>query len=140
MSKMRVIALDFGHTVMDERKDVDMPLNTRPVHLMPQVVEVLPSLRMPIALWANTRIARETEVRHWLARAGIETYFRWVVTSVDAGFRKPQPGFFGFALARCGVARDEVLFVGNQLSTDIRGGEDFGIKTVWPSGRHFQSW
>ena len=35
--------------------------------------------------------------------AGIEQFFTWVVTSVDAGVRKPGPGFFEFALDRCGV-------------------------------------
>jgi FMN phosphatase YigB (HAD superfamily) len=53
-------------------------------------------------------------------RAGIGRFFAWVVTSVDAGFRKPAPEFFDFALAKCALSKDEVLFVGNQLSTNIR--------------------
>ncbi len=139
MTILKVIAFDFGHTLMDERKDADMPLETRPVHLMPEVLEVLPQLPLSMALWANTRTAREANVRRWLARAGIEQFFTWVVTSVDAGARKPEPGFFEFAVARCDVAKDEVLFVGNQLNTDIRGGEGFGIRTVWLSGSEYRS-
>jgi FMN phosphatase YigB (HAD superfamily) len=38
--------------------------------------------------------------------------------------------FFDFALRKCGLARDEVLFVGNQLNTDIAGGRAYGIRTV----------
>jgi len=53
-------------------------------------------------------------------RAGIGRFFAWVVTSVDAGFRKPALEFFDFALAKCALSKDEVLFVGNQLSTNIR--------------------
>jgi putative hydrolase of the HAD superfamily len=93
----------------------------------------------PLAVWANTRTAREVDVRAWLARAGIERFFTWVITSVDAGVRKPAAGFFEFALARCGLTKDDVLFVGNQLNTDIRGGQSFGVRTVWISGADYRS-
>jgi len=56
---------------------------------------------------------------------------------VDAGFRKPAPEFFDFAL--CALSKDEVLFVGNQLNTDITGGEQYGIRTVWLCGRPYRS-
>jgi len=111
-----------------------MLLDTRPVHLMPSVVDVLPQLTLPLAVWANTRVARVTTVRGWLDRAGIGPLFHWVVTSVDAGARKPAPEFFRYALADCGLTKDDVLFVGNQLNSDIAGGEAFGIPTVWLSG------
>jgi FMN phosphatase YigB (HAD superfamily) len=32
-----------------------------------------------------------------------------------------------------------VLFVGNQLNTDIAGAEAFGIRTVWLSGPAYRS-
>jgi FMN phosphatase YigB (HAD superfamily) len=135
----KLIAFDFGHTLMDERKDADVPLAVRSVHLMPDVLDVLPRLPVPMAVWANTRVAREADVRTWLARAGIERFFTCVITSVDAGVRKPERGFFDFALARCRLLKDDVLFVGNQLNTDIRGGEGFGIRTVWLSGADYRS-
>ena len=131
---LKAIAFDWGHTLMDERLDEHIPLEARPVHLMPGVAEVLPQLMLPLAVWANTRVAREVEVRGWLNRAGLGPLFPWVITSVDAGARKPAPEFFEYALARCGLTKDDVLFVGNQLNTDIAGGEAFGIRTVWLCG------
>src|SRR5260370_10676872 len=125
-----LVAFDFGHTLMHERRDADVPLDVRPVHLMPDVLDVLPLIPVPMAVWANTRTARESEIRNWLARAGIERFFTSVVTSVDAGARQPAAAFFVFALARCGRVRDGVLFGGNQLNTDIRGGGDVGILAV----------
>jgi putative hydrolase of the HAD superfamily len=62
-----------------------------------------------------------------------------VITSVDAAARKPAPEFFHYALARCGLAKDDVLFVGNQLNTDIAGAEAFGIRTAWLSGSAYRS-
>jgi FMN phosphatase YigB (HAD superfamily) len=106
---------------------------------MPDVLDVLRCVPVPMAVWANTQTAREADVRTWLARAGIERFFTWVITSVDAGVRKPAAGFFEFALARCGLAKDDVLFVGNQLNTDVCGGVRFGIRTVWLSGADYRS-
>ena len=136
---LKAIAFDWGHTIMDERRDEVVPLGSRPIHLMPGVSEVLPQIGLPLALWANTRGARELDVRQWLERAGLSSLFRWVVTSVDAGARKPAPRFFEYALARSEVAKEETLFVGNQLNTDILGAEAVGIRTVWLSGSDYHS-
>ena len=94
---------------------------------------------MPLALWANTRDADERDVRNRLRKAGLEQYFQWVITSVDAGARKPSAGFFDYALQVCGFTKHDVVFVGNQMNTDIAGGETYGISTVWLSGDEYRS-
>src|SRR3954462_9667594 len=136
---LKAVPFDWGHTIMDECRDGHVPLDERPVHLMPGVSEVLPQVALPLALWANTRVASEADVRGWLERAGFSAFFRWVITSVDAGARKPAPQFFQYALARCGLAREQVLFVGNQLNTDVSGAEAFGIPTAWLSSAAYRS-
>jgi len=136
---IRAVAFDFGHTIVNEKKGAANPLESRPIHLMPDVPEILPRIPVPMAVWANTRTATSSELRQFLDRAGIGRFFTCVVTSVDAGFRKPAPQFFDFALRKFGLARDEVLFVGNQLNTDIAGGQSYGISTVWLSGSAFRS-
>ena len=136
---LKAIAFDWGHTVMDECRDGDVPLQGRGVHLMPGVAEVLPQIGLPLALWANTRAATEADVRGWLERANLNRIFRWVITSVEAGARKPAPEFFEYALARCGLAKEDILFVGNQLNTDILGAEAIGIATVWLSDAAYRS-
>jgi HAD superfamily hydrolase (TIGR01509 family) len=136
---LKAIAFDWGHTLMDELRDRQVSLDVRPVHLMPGVADVLPRLTLPLAIWANTRVVAEAAVRGWLDRAGLGPLFRWVITSVDAGVRKPAPEFFQYALARCGLTKEDVLFVGNQLNSDITGGEAFGIRTVWLCGPAYRS-
>jgi FMN phosphatase YigB (HAD superfamily) len=135
---LKAVAFDWGHTLMDERRDAQVPLDARPVHLMPGVADVLPQLALPLAVWANTRVVGEAAVRDWLDRARLGP-FHWVITSVEAGARKPAPEFFQYALGRCRLAKDDVLFVGNQLNSDITGGEAFGIRTVWLSGPAYRS-
>jgi len=124
---------------MDELRDRDVPMEVRPVHLMPGAAAVVPQMTLPLAVWANTRIAREGDVRRWLDRAGLGSGFRWVVTSIDAGARKPARAFFQFALAQMGCRAADVLFVGNQLNADVAGGEASGIRTVWVSGSEYHS-
>jgi FMN phosphatase YigB (HAD superfamily) len=136
---IRAVAFDFGHTLVNEEKEVANPLESSPIHLMPDVLEILPRIPVPMAVWANTRTATSSDLRRFLDRAGIGRFFTCVVTSVDAGFRKPAAQFFDFALRKFGFARDEVLFVGNQLNTDIAGGQSYGISTVWLSGSAFRS-
>lgn len=92
-----LITFDLGHTVMNERLDNEVPIERRPVHLMPGVDDALQRLTHSCALWASTRGTREKEVRAWLDRAGLERRFEWVITSVDAGCRKPAPEFFAYA-------------------------------------------
>ena len=124
---------------MDERGDANVPIQTRAIHLMPGVAEVLPRLTMPLALWANTRVARDADVRRWLERAGLASRFESVITSVDAGARKPAPAFFEYALARGGFGKDDVVFVGNQLNSDITGAQVFGIQSIWLSAAAYRS-
>lgn len=135
---VQLVALDWGHTIMDERAGVGTPMGEWPIRLMPHVQDTLPLIPLPMALWANAP-AREGDVRDWLTRAGVSRYFSHVVTSEDAGARKPSAAFFAFALARCGVRASDVLFVGNQLNTDVAGGNAMGIPTVWLSGAAYRS-
>jgi len=136
---VRVLALDWGHTLMDERRDRDIPLDDRPAHLMPGVREALAAITLPLAVWANTREGDERHVRAWLRRAGLDGAFTWVITSIDAGARKPSTRFFAYALARCGCAADDVLFVGNQLNTDVAGANAVCIRSVWLAGDAYRS-
>jgi putative hydrolase of the HAD superfamily len=54
-----------------------------------------------------------------------------VVTSAEAGFRKPDPRIFEAALAAVQCRPERALFVGDSLDTDIAGGRAAGIRSVW---------
>jgi FMN phosphatase YigB (HAD superfamily) len=136
---LSAVMFDFGHTIMDELKGGEIPLASRPVCLMPGLPEILPHIAFRMGIWANTKVAREYDIRVWLRRARINDHFEWVITSVDAGARKPDRRFFSYALKKCKLKKEEVLFVGNQLNTDIRGANDYGIRCVWLSGHAYRS-
>ena len=134
---LKLVAFDVGHTLIDE--GIDAATFARPVRPMRDVREALQQIQLPMAAWSNTRSAREADVRRLVAAADIDHFFTWVVTSVDAGSRKPHRDFFRFALRKCSLSESEVLFVGNQLNTDVCGGVSCGIRTVWISGEAHRS-
>lgn len=62
----------------------------------------------------------------------IRPYFSHLVISEEIGAAKPQPAYFERAFALMGdPPREEVLMVGDSLTSDIAGGIAFGVDTVW---------
>ncbi len=73
-----------------------------------------------------------------LAGSAIHDCFAEVVISEEVGAAKPDPEIFDVTFERIGEpAREDVLMVGDSLTSDIRGGSDYGIDTCWfnPRGR-----
>ena len=54
-----------------------------------------------------------------------------IFTSEDAKSYKPRKELFEYALNSTGLRADEVVHIGDSLSSDIKGAADVGIKAVW---------
>ncbi len=66
------------------------------------------------------------------ARSALNGYFAGLVISEEVGAAKPHPHIFDVAFRRMGQPRrDEVLMVGDSLTSDVRGGVDYGLDTCW---------
>jgi HAD superfamily hydrolase (TIGR01549 family) len=61
----------------------------------------------------------------------LSKYFKFLVSSEEVVKTKPEKDAFELALKKTGANKEEVLFVGNSFSSDIVGGENYGIDTVW---------
>ena len=73
-----------------------------------------------------------------IASAGIASYFRKIFISEQMGLHKPQKEFFDACFAAIpGFHREEALIIGDSLTSDIRGGDNAGIRTCWfnPQGK-----
>ena len=69
---MRAVAFDFGHTLIDEQKDGNVPLESHPIHLMAEISEVLTYISLPLAVWP---------IHAWLPKPNFA-----------GGLRGPPPG------------------------------------------------
>jgi putative hydrolase of the HAD superfamily len=65
-----------------------------------------------------------------LAGLGLDRYFDSVTISSEAGYAKPAPQVFEFALARSGASADEVLHVGDAPHLDVAGATAAGIEAI----------
>ena len=72
-----------------------------------------------------------------LTSAGLYPYFEQVFISQEIGFNKPDKAYFDRCFARIpGFDREKALMVGDSLTSDIRGGINAGVKTVWVNPAH----
>lgn len=98
--------------------------------------ELVKSLYGQYRLGIITNGLTEVQTRR-IRQSIIGKYFEEIVISEEIGVAKPDARIFQYTLERFGQTdKAQVLMVGDNLSSDIRGGRDFGIDTCWfnPSG------
>jgi 2-haloacid dehalogenase len=67
-----------------------------------------------------------------LRRSGLAPYLSAVLISEEVGAAKPDARIFCQAFAAIGhPPKDAVMIVGDSLTSDMRGGLDYGIDTCW---------
>ncbi|MBP1995442.1 HAD family hydrolase [Paenibacillus eucommiae] len=69
---------------------------------------------------------------------GIRDYFHTIIVSDEVGIKKPDPKIFSMALENLNISGENVLFVGDHPSNDVKGALDAGMHAVWLSG--FGEW
>jgi putative hydrolase of the HAD superfamily len=61
---------------------------------------------------------------------GISRYFKFILLSTFYGFRKPDPRLFRIAGALLNVPLEEVVYVGNDPETDVKGAKQVNMQAV----------
>jgi HAD superfamily hydrolase (TIGR01509 family) len=103
-----------------------------PVPGIEDVLRRLKSDRIPFAAISNAPFCgRILEAN--LEKYGLRSYFQFVVSSADVGFRKPTAAIFVTALSRLGVKADQTWFIGDTLREDIVGAAKAGLQPIWIS-------
>ncbi|MHC5268449.1 YjjG family noncanonical pyrimidine nucleotidase [Enterococcus sp. LJL98] len=72
-----------------------------------------------------------------LGDAGFLPYFKEVIVSEDTGYQKPMIEFFDYTFAKIPhLDKKKTAIIGDSLSSDIQGGKNAGIATIWlaPAG------
>ena len=82
----------------------------------------------PVPIYVVSNIDREDILSaiefHGLKPAGI-------FTSEDAKSYKPRKELFEFALKSTGLSAEQVVHIGDSLSSDVKGASSVGINTIW---------
>ena len=92
-------------------------------------LNVLKSLHGKVRQYAVTNGAKQVQ-REKLERSMFNRYLDGAFISDEIGFEKPMKGFFDAVFDSIGDYRkDEIMIIGDSLTSDIKGGRDAGIIT-----------
>jgi YjjG family noncanonical pyrimidine nucleotidase len=116
------LSLTFSHDYVTES-----PSKNR---LMPQALETLNYLKRRYRLYIITNGFEEIQSTKMKA-SGIAHFFDAVITSEKAGYKKPSPEIFRLALNHSEAQPFEAVMIGDNLLTDIAGGRNADIDTVY---------
>jgi len=107
------------------------------VSLFPNAFEILEYLKPKYKLHLITNGFNEVQIQK-LAVSGLGNYFIEVITSEEAGFKKPDERIFHYAMQKAGAAADESLMIGDDPEVDIEGAKNIGMDQVLfdPEGKY----
>lgn len=98
--------------------------------------ETLISLKGKYVLAAvtnGTKAAQEKKLR----LSGIDEIFDAVFISENVGFEKPNKEYFDYVFENLGITnKNEVLLIGDSLTSDMKGGLVAGVDTCWFNPAH----
>jgi len=103
------------------------------ITLYPDVLDALQSLsaRLPLVALSNGNADLE--------RLGLDDYFVGSVNARGVGALKPDPEIFRAACAALQTAPENIMHIGDHPIEDVRGAQDFGMKSTWMN-RRANSW
>ena len=94
-------------------------------------LEVIHALKGKVKQYAVTNGTRVAQKRK-LANSGLDQLLDKAFISDEIGVEKPMIGFFDAVWAEIGTfSREEVIIVGDSLTSDMQGGVNAGILTCW---------
>ena len=93
--------------------------------------KLIQELKGKVKQYAVTNGTKTAQDRK-LDKSGLRELFDGVFISEEVGIEKPGKGFFDFVFQIIGnYELDEILIVGDSLTSDMQGGNNAGIKCCW---------
>ena len=99
-------------------------------HLFEGAVELLDYLKLKYSLHIITNGFHEVQALK-MKSANIDHYFETVTNSENAGFKKPHPGIFEYALTAANVAKCDSIMIGDCIEADVQGALDCGLDAIY---------
>lgn len=97
----------------------------------PHLRETLETLRrMGLRMGVISNIISTSVVPHFLREYGVDQYMECVVLSSETGVRKPSAEIFRVAEEKMGLKPEELAYVGDTISRDVRGVRNAGWKCM----------
>jgi putative hydrolase of the HAD superfamily len=131
--RFELALLDFGIEDPGLAESIGMEyitISPQKTNLFPNAHEILSYLKLKYPLHIITNGFEEVQYTK-LKNSRLSAYFDQIITSEDAGCKKPDPGIFRYALQKAGAKADESLMIGDDPEVDVKGAEDSGMDGVF---------
>lgn len=98
--------------------------------------KLLESLSTSYNIYAATNGMAKTQRRR-LAESHLDQYFDDIFISDEIGVNKPNIEYFNKAFSKIkNFKKEDAIIIGDSLSSDIQGGNNAGIDTLWYNPTH----
>lgn len=124
---------DFGindHKLAEQIAKHYVSASPLKVNLFPFTHEILSYLGPNYQLHLITNGFEEVQEKK-LDSGDLRKYFKGIITSEEAGVKKPENGIFHYALKKVNADIEESLMIGDDLDVDIAGAKDFGMDQMF---------
>ncbi|HEY9113921.1 MAG TPA: YjjG family noncanonical pyrimidine nucleotidase [Bacteroidales bacterium] len=130
--RFQMTLADFG--IADEKLaekigDEYLTISPLKVSLFPNAFETLQYLQQKYILHLITNGFSEVQYIK-LKASGLEKYFIEIITSEEAGVKKPDARIFEYSLKKSGAKAAESLMIGDDYEVDVLGAKNAGIDQV----------
>jgi HAD superfamily hydrolase (TIGR01549 family) len=127
---LKTLAEILNHSAKIETSEIEQEIEREisSVKLFPEVYEVLLGLKK-----ANIALALVSNLSPPYAKPILEllpNIFDSLVFSFEIGFIKPEKEIFSCLCTKLNCSPDEILMIGDSLSSDIKGANNFGINSL----------
>ena len=122
------LGIDYDGTIIEERFENDVALGAYPVEGAYELLDYLYDKYDLYVVSNGLKFVQESRVKI----GKYDKYFNALFLSEDVGIQKPDVRFFDYCYEKLGFPpKNELILIGDSLSADIKGGNDFGIDTIW---------
>jgi len=98
--------------------------------LFPETIEILQKLKGKFKLGLITNGAPDLQWKK-INGGNLKHYFDFIAVSGEQGYAKPDSRFFDIVVNALVSTSERTIMIGDNLRTDIKGGLDYGLKTIW---------
>jgi putative hydrolase of the HAD superfamily len=103
-------------------------ISPQKTHLFPHTIDVLEHLKnQKIELHIITNGFNEVQYIK-LEKSGLHPFFSEIITSENAGVKKPDPQIFNYSMSLAKTIAQESLMIGDEPEIDVKGALDVGMK------------
>ncbi len=122
------LGIDYDGTIIEERFENGVAKGAYPVEGAYELLDYLYPKYNIYIVSNGFRFVQESRIK--IGNYG--KYFKELFLSEDIGIQKPDIRFFEYCYEKIGFPpKEELVLIGDSLSADIKGGNDFGIDTIW---------